>query len=318
MSQRELSRNKGFRMPEEMSLGIPTLRVRNLEDTLEFYEVGFGLRRARSYRDEKEGLEMVDLGFYGRPDTLLTVKHDPDASVPRRDFAGLYHYAVLVPSRRSLASTFLALGNSGVSYDGYADHYVSEALYLHDAELNGIEVYADRSRDTWSSFFNSGSGDRQSEVRRLRALNRPLDFNSLIRELPKEERGRPVRFADGARIGHMHLRVTNLERSVRFYHEALGLDIVSFYPEIGASFLSVGGYHHHIGLNVWNSADGTPHGQNDAGLDRFSVFVPDTHTLDSLESSASSSGSPPRRNGSSLLVTDPDGIPIEFLTKSRA
>ena len=153
-----------------------------------------------------------------------------------------------------------------------------------------------------------------SEVRRLRALNKPLDFNFLLRELSKQERSNPQRFGEGARIGHMHLRVTNLERSVRFYHETLGFDIVSFYPELGASFLSVGGYHHHIGLNVWNSSGGTPHYPTDAGLDSFSVFVPDGRTLESLESNIPSSATPPLRSGNSLLVTDPDGIMIEFRT----
>jgi len=245
-----------------MRLAAPTLSVRNLEGTLTFYERDIGLRLNKRGRDA-EGFEVVELGFERNKEPLLVIKHDPDARRPPRDFAGLYHYAVLLPDRKGLASTFLAVGKSGISYEGFADHSFSEALYLHDAEMNGIELYADRPRSTWPD-WNLAQGTGGS--RRFAALNKPLDLDSLIGELNREEGANPISFPRGAKIGHMHLRVTNLERSVDFYHERLGLDVMAHMPEVGAAFLSVGGYHHHLGLNTWHSQEGTPHSRGTQDL----------------------------------------------------
>ena len=181
-------------------------------------------------------------------------------------------------------------------------------------EGNGIEVYADRPRETWSKFMTPPTSDREADIRRFASLNKPLDFASLLGELGKDQSSRPRPFPDGARIGHVHLRVTNLERSVEFYHGALGLDIVAEVPEIGAAFLSVGGYHHHIGMNTWHSRGGSPHEQGEQGLDRFTMFVPNKEALHDLRSRLSAFSSPPR-DDSGLVVADPDGIEIEFRVK---
>jgi catechol 2,3-dioxygenase len=298
----------GFSMPREMRLGAPTLRTRDVDEAIEFYEEGLGLKVRAKYLDPAENLQVYEVGSPVSQDPLLIIKHDPDAIRPKDDFAGLYHYAVLVPTRKDLASTFLGVGNSGVVFDGFADHHVSEALYLHDAESNGIEIYADRPPETWKAFFAS-TGDRMADLRRLRALNRPLDFALLLKELTKDERASPSRFANGARIGHMHLRVTDLQRSVSFYHEMLGFDIVTNYPEMGASFLSVGGYHHHIGLNTWNSLGGSPHREGEAGLDGLTIHVPSRQTLDQLQHRLVSKVV---RTPNRLVTTDPDGIRIEL------
>src|SRR5713101_1198689 len=138
-----------FKMPDEMTLGPPTLRVRDLQSTLEFYEKDLGLKVQRRFRDPTDSLDLVQLGFQNSPNTILFLKHDPNAKRTPHNFAGLYHYAVLVPDRKSLASTYLAIANAGVVYDGFADHGFSEALYLHDEERNGIEIYADRPRNVW-------------------------------------------------------------------------------------------------------------------------------------------------------------------------
>lgn len=296
-------------MPKEMKLGAPTLRVRELKETLAFYESDLGLKVKAEYKDA-EGTRVYELGVQTSSEPILIIKHDRKATLPPNDFAGLYHYAVLVP-RKSLASTYLALRNSGVSFDGFADHSVSEALYLHDAEYNGIEIYADRPREAWARFFAS-SGKRADDLRRFVSLNKALDFESLLREVTKDERSNPARFPDGASIGHMHLRVTNLERSVVFYHETLGLDIVANYPEIGAAFLSVGGYHHHIGLNTWNSLGGSSHEGREAGLDKFTMIVPNTQVLKQLELSLKACSSKFERSADDLITTDPDGISLEF------
>ncbi len=295
-----------FRMHNEMRLGAPTLRVRNLEEVFSFYESNLGLKANRNYQDSDDSLSALELGFKSNPndsEPILILKHDPKASATPHDFAGLYHYAVLVPDRKSLASTYLAIEASGASYDGFADHTFSESLYLHDIERNGIEIYADRPRSTWGTIMEAMS---RGDVRGLMSLNKPLNLNSLLMVLNGDETNSRSPFPRGARIGHVHLRVTNLERSVKFYHEKLGLDITANLPDMGAAFLSVGGYHHQIGLNTWHSLEGSPHKEGQAGLENFTVKVPARSVLNALASEFPDSSLKSGR----LSVFDPDGIRI--------
>jgi catechol 2,3-dioxygenase len=285
------------------------LRVREIEAMLRFYSNDSGLQVNKKYHDPSDDLDVVELGFKAAQkhgESILVLKHDPNAKETRHDFAGLYHYAMLVPDRRSLASTYLAIGISGAPFEGFADHTVSESLYLHDVERNGIEIYADRPRNTWGRFIEQMKKGDSVDPREFMSLNKPLDIDSLLRELSKNERDNPSPFPNGARIGHMHLRVTNLERSVRFYHERLGLDIIGNLRGIGAAFLSAGGYHHHIGLNTWHSLEGSPHKQGEAGLEHLKIILPDRIALKSLASQFPES---PQDDGR-LAIMDPDGIRI--------
>jgi len=153
-------RSERFRLDGGMRLGAPTLRVKALDPVLSFYErdIGFTVvRRGKSH----EGLPELELGFRHGAEPILRLVHDPAAGIPPSDFAGLYHYAILLPHRKDLASTFLAVGNSGVTYEGFADHSFSESLYLHDIERNGIEIYADRPRTTWPDWGGHDEGRRR-------------------------------------------------------------------------------------------------------------------------------------------------------------
>jgi len=301
-------------MHEDMRLGAPTLRVRDLRRMLGFYETQVGL----SPRDVKvgtSGLKTVGLGFAGSPgEALLTLKEDPKARQAPSDFAGLYHYAVLVPDRKGLASTFLAIGNSGVAYEGFADHQVSESLYLHDVEKNGMEIYADRPRSTWLDWRRiseriAATGDTSL----MAPMSQPLDVDSLLGELRGDDaREGPAAFPRGARIGHMHLRVTDLQRSVEFYHEKLGLEIMMHVPQMGAAFLSAGGYHHHLGLNTWHSLGGTSHDDGDAGLDELKIVVPNNNVLGEIARRVQGS----RVESGALVVRDPDGIRISLVSQA--
>ncbi len=305
-----------FRMHDEMKLGAPTLRIRNLQRMLDFYEKDFGLRVNRRYQDTDDGsLDVAELGFDRSisREPLLILKHDPNATKSSLDSAGLYHFAVLLPDRKSLASTYLTIGNSGVPYDGFANHLVSESLYLRDPERNGIEIYSDRPRNEWPDWTRISEAAAAGDFRYVASsFTQPLDLDSLLRELTADERvnGNSRPFPRGAKIGHMHLKVTNLERSVQFYHEKLGLDIMGNLPSIGAAFLSAGGYHHHIGLNTWHSLGGDSNKEGDAGLENFTIIVPDRLVLDELRKQMPDSSFSESYDHLRLSISDPDGIRI--------
>ena len=207
------------------------------------------------------------------------MKEDPKARVPPPDFAGLYHYAALLPDRKSLASTLSALVSQG-SPSKPADHQVSESLYLHDVEHNGIgSTPTGRGTPGWTGGRFSAKIAETGDLSLMSPMSQPMDFDSLLSELNDDERSRASPFPRGAGIGHVHLRVTDLRRSVRFYNEVLGLEVMMDVPQIGAAFLSAGGYHHRLGLNTWHSAGGTPHERARRGLDEFIIIVPDEATL---------------------------------------
>ena len=132
-----------FKLNPEMTFGPVSLKVRDLGSMLSFYEKDLGLVALR--RDK----EVVELSPSKSAEPIIVLRHVPNAERAPDDAAGLYHYALLVPDRRSLAAAYLAIGNAGIIFDGFADHLVSEALYLTDPEGNGIEIYADRTRSHW-------------------------------------------------------------------------------------------------------------------------------------------------------------------------
>jgi catechol 2,3-dioxygenase len=294
-----------------MQVGPPTLRVRDLRKELLFYEGQLGLRVLRRFNDETEtgNLELIELGFKKYPSgedksPLLTLKHDPDARDAPNDSAGLFHFAILVPDRKSLASTFVALGKSNAPFDGFADHLVSESLYLHDPERNGIEIYRDRPQKEWQH-------DAKGHII-MDTL--PLDLESVVKELTDHERRSAATFPSLARIGHMHLRVTDLQRSLGFYQEKLGLRLTADWSAHGADFLAFGDYHHHLGINTWQSLDGKSHLDGESGLEQLALVSPDRLQLDVLATSLG--GSVLERNQEEITLTDPDGIRIVIKTSS--
>jgi catechol 2,3-dioxygenase len=297
-----------------MSIGSPVLRVKNIDRILRFYEERLGLQMNRRYQvgdDDGGGDNLVcELGSKQKSmsnESILILHHDPNAKNAPLRSAGLYHFAILVPDRKSLALTYLAIRNSGLQYDGFADHLVSESLYLRDPENNGIEIYRDRQASEWSH-------DNEGHIN-MDTL--PLDLNSLVSELNKDEKETAKAFPTGARIGHMHLRVTNLQRSIKFYHEKIGLDITSDWSSMGAAFLSAGGYHHHIGMNTWHSLNGQVHGNGETGLENFTIAIPDRTSFNTIESiinrhASSEQQTKQKTDRNQFLIFDPDGIQIVF------
>lgn len=301
-------------MHSGMRIGSPVLRVKNIDRILRFYEERLGLQMNRRYQvgdDGSGGDNLVcELGSKQKSmsnESILILHHDPNAKNAPLRSAGLYHFAILVPDRKSLALTYLAIRNSGLQYDGFADHLVSESLYLRDPENNGIEIYRDRQASEWSH-------DNEGHIN-MDTL--PLDLNSLVSELNKDEKETAKAFPTGARIGHMHLRVTKLQRSIKFYHEKIGLDITSDWSSMGAAFLSAGGYHHHIGMNTWHSLNGQVHGKGETGLENFTIAIPDRTSFNTIESiinrhASSEQQTKQKTDRNQFLIFDPDGIQIVF------
>jgi len=284
----DLSKNRP-RLPKGQQVGLPVLRVKDLEKLLRFYEGPLGLRSVHRKKSPIDNLELIEIGLKGEKNDfpLLVLKHDPQARETVHNFAGLFHFAILLSDRKSLGYALSGLQRKGIEFDGFADHLVSESLYLHDPERNGIEIYRDKPMDEWP-YDNKGLVIMDSL---------PLDLQSVLKEgedLKKEHET----FPNGARIGHMHLRVTNLEQSVDFYTKNLGLHISSDWSNYGTMFLAAGNYHHHLGLNTWNSLNGKKHEQGETGLEMFAFNVEE-----------SNSKIKPKSN-EDLLLTDPDGIEI--------
>ena len=260
-------------------IGPPLLLVRDIDRELRFYEEYFDLQPIRKYQNHRGGF-IYDLGFRhlsGSSESLplISLQHNPNAEIPSPRSAGLYHFAILVPDRGDLAATYLALKGSGIRFEGFADHLVTESLYLRDPENNGIEIYRDRPSEEWPR-------DTEGHLV-MDAL--PLNLQSLLSETNKAESNNNIPFPKGGIIGHIHLRVTNLERSIRFYHEKLGLDITTAdWISMGIAFLSEGGYHHHVPINTLYSLDGDVHRKDVTGLKNFTIIAYDASFYNSIKS----------------------------------
>jgi catechol 2,3-dioxygenase len=205
------------------------LRVRDLAAVSDFY-TRLGFVPVKTSPDRTEFAVTV-----GGP-VRLTLTAARSASPAPADSAGLFHAALLLPNRAALGNWLRQTADAGVEFDGFSDHGVSEAIYLHDPEGNGLEFYADRPTAAWP---------RQNGE--IGMFTRPLNLPDLLAEAARAPAGPPLA---GARWGHLHLRVTDLARSDPFYREALGMVVTqSSYP--GARFLAADGYHHHLGINTW-------------------------------------------------------------------
>lgn len=238
-------------------IGLVRLTVRDLGRARAFYEQGLGLRVA----DASAGVLRLSAAD-GPP--LLELRSDRVATPLDHAMPGLYHVALLVPTRRDLAVALLRLSQSNLRLTGASDHLVSESLYLEDPEGNGIELYRDRPRSTWP----------HHEDGRLTMSTLALDLADLADELAAEPPPPAplTHLPTGTRVGHVHLQVSELRRSEAFYSGVLGFD-VTVRDNAGALFLSAGGYHHHVGLNVWRSR-GAAAARPGVGLRSFEVRLP--------------------------------------------
>lgn len=207
--------------------------------------------------------------------------------------------AILVPSRPALAAALRHLLRSKTQLTGASDHGVSEALYLSDPEGNGIEIYRDRPRSEWQ---------RQGEGIAMRT--EALDVAGLLAE-PDE--GTVAGVPPGTRIGHVHLRVADLEAALTFYRDILGFDLTARYGA-AAAFVSAGGYHHHIGFNTWQTLGAPAPPTGAAGLSHFEIRLPDDAARARVIERVRSSGGAVEQTPDGSLVRDPSGNAIVLTT----
>ena len=270
------------------SMGSVRLTVADPEGMRDFYRDAIGL----SELQPEDGI--VRLGTDGDSGAaIVELAGDPDAPPRPRGTSGLFHLAILVPTRADLARALQRVAEAGWRLSGASDHLVSEALYLNDPEGNGIELYRDRPREEWP--IRDGA---------VQMDTLPLDLDGVLGELRREdaESGMP----DGTRIGHVHLNVGDLPAAEAFYSGALGFDVtVRGYP--GALFVSAGGYHHHLGLNTWagEGAPAAPEGSR--GLRQFEVLLPSGEALAAEVDQLREAGFEPAEDEGGVLVTDPSG-----------
>lgn len=270
-------------------VGPVALTVADLDRQVGFYRDALGL--AVHCQDGTSAA----LGAGGRD--LVLLEERPDAPRPRRS-TGLYHLAILLPARRDLARALRHLAEARVPFQGFADHLVSEAIYLADPEGNGIEVYRDRPREEW--IYDGGN---------LRMTTDPLDVEGVMGELQGD--GEPwAGLPAGTRMGHVHLRVSDLAAAEAFYRDLLGLDVTTRYGS-GASFLSKEGYHHHLGLNTWESRGAAPPPEGALGLKSFRLHLPAAEVR-RIRTAAGERGIAAEETDGGLLLRDPAGNAVEI------
>jgi catechol 2,3-dioxygenase len=218
-----------YQLDPATTIGWTALTIARLERSVQFYTdvLGFAVLQ------QQPGTAV--LGVERTP--LLVLVEQPGVRPRSPRTTGLFHFAILVPSRVELGRSLRRLVTAGYPLEGASDHLVSEALYLSDPDNNGIEIYRDRPRDEWR--WTNGQVAMASE---------PVDLAGLVGEAERD--GRPwTGLAAGTRIGHMHLQVADIQQAETFYHGVFGFDVAARWP--GALFVSAGGYHHHLGLNTW-------------------------------------------------------------------
>jgi catechol 2,3-dioxygenase len=279
----------------DTGVGAVRLTVGDLARSRDFYERALGFRAT----EREDGT--LALGVDGEA-PLVELTADASAPPRPRRSTGLFHLAVLLPTRRDLAVALRRLAEARVPLDGASDHLVSEALYLHDPDGNGIEIYHDRPREDWPHVDGS-----------LEMATLPLDIDDVITHLPPAS-AKDAFAPAGTRMGHVHLQVSDLDEAEAFYAGVLGFDVmVKGYA--GALFVSAGGYHHHIGLNTWRSLGDGPPPPGAIGLRTFDVVLPGADEFERVLERVSEAGISAERSNGGAVVRDPSGNAVHLVAR---
>jgi len=279
----------------EMRVTEVALTVADLAGEVRFYTDIVGL----DVVDEPPGSVRLGAGDHAflRLDARTGAAPAPGAT-------GLFHLAILYPTRRDLASVVNRLMGLRYPLQGAADHLVSEAVYLADPEGNGIEVYRDRPRADWPV----ANGQ-------IQMATDPLDVRGLLAEAADPE---TWTIPPATRLGHVHLRVDDIAPAERFYVERLGFDLTTRYGG-QASFFSAGGYHHHVAVNTWQTRGAPPPPEGARGLAWFRIEVPSAAVLDTVRASLEAAGVVVETRDGTLRTKDPagNGILISVIADCR-
>jgi catechol 2,3-dioxygenase len=272
----------GYRLPAGLKLGPVRLEIADLARSIGYYESVIGLRVL-----DRSG-NNASLGTFGEDKILVELNEVRGAREhPYNRRLGLYHFAILLPSRGDLGRFVAHLAHIN-AYAGQADHFVSEAFYLRDPDGLGIEVYRDRPRSEWPVVNG-----------KLEMGLDPVDMDSLLASTEgKKWEGAPA----GTVIGHVHLHVGDLTEGEKFFHRALGFDTTASLPS--ALFLSAGGYHHHLGTNGW-AGQGPQPKEGDARLLEWIIDLPEQSGVDAAAKSVRGAGYATTSDGADVLITDP-------------
>ncbi|WP_229384863.1 VOC family protein [Microbacterium allomyrinae] len=273
------------RLAADTSMGAVTLLVGDLDRMTAFYRDVVTLTVLSAEGDT------VTLGRAGRP--IVVLRHDPALRHATAGSAGLFHTAILFETQEALAAALYSVARHAPgTFTGSADHLVSQAFYLTDPEGNGIELYWDRTRTEWS--WTHG----QIEMATL-----SLDPNEFLRDHLTERAETGETTQDAASVGHVHLSVGDVATARAFYVDALGFDETA---SLGsqAVFVSAGGYHHHMAMNVWNSRGAGPR-MPALGLGRVDLSLTDSDALGALSERLRDRGFPVRDDGRTLSFDDP-------------
>jgi len=276
-------------LPATLALGPVALVVTDLDRSVAWYQRALGLRVHR--HDPAE----ATLGDGEREVVIL--REDPVARRAGRH-AGLYHYALLFPSREELARAALRVASDRTPVQGASDHGTHEAIYLPDPDGNGIELAADRPREQWpapAEIYARGPA--------------PLDLDDLLATVAGEP---PAdRVGPGLRVGHVHLHVGDIDRGIAFYSGVLGFEVQA---NLGtAAFVSAGGYHHHVAFNVWRGEGVPPAPEHTVGLDHWTVELPSAGEVETLRERVTAAGNATAGVDGGFAVRDPWRIALHVV-----
>lgn len=281
-----------MKIPDNTKIQSVELKVKDLESSLNFYSNLLGFKVITNING------VAELSANGAAPYIFRLVEDKNAVWRRRGTTGLFHTAIRLPNRKELARVFMRLFDNRVKFQGFSDHLVSEAIYLADPDENGIELYADKPRSEWVNTMG------QIEMDTL-----PLNLSLITAEL-KDDNSEWRGIHPDTDIGHIHLNVSDLHKAQKAYSLLMGMNVTnSMYN--GAMFFSAGGYHHHIGTNIWSSRNGSPAPENTLGLINFTIKIPDEGYIKELESRFSEAGLivNPYKNGT-IEILDFDKIKI--------
>jgi catechol 2,3-dioxygenase len=277
-------------LPATLRMGAVSLTVADLDRSVRWYQTALGLKVHQ--------LEPPVARLGDGTTTVLVLTEGPEAAQPGRH-AGLYHYALLYPSREDLARAALRLGVIRTPVQGASDHGTHEAIYLPDADGLGIELAADRPRELWPT----------PEAKFSRGGPQPLDFESLLATVDGE--ASPSDVAPGLRVGHVHLHVGSIERGLAFYRDTVGFDVWALIST--AAFVSAGGYHHHLGFNSWLGEGVPPQPHDVVGLRHWTIELESETEVAVVRARVEGAGAPLEAVDGGFVTSDPFQIPLRVV-----